>query len=244
MRKLFLHIIMICIFLSGMTGCYQKEYQQIQSNNNKRIEMPQRYIIDVDFIDQRRKYPTGCESVSTVMALRYLGMNITVDDFIDNYLDIGKPPHMKDSIYQGCDPWEQFPGNPYQSNGWGCFAPVIMKALKKLPNYEDYTIQELYDYSLEQLCQTYIAKGIPVIFWASIDMKEPQITTSWKVIGSDKKIEWKSPMHCLLMTGFDQKYYYFNDPMRGKNVAYDKDRVEKVYEIMGSQAIVIMKDYE
>lgn len=239
MKKLFLHITMICILLSGIVGCYQKDYQQSAYREDGQIEIYQQHMLDVDFIDQRRKYPTGCESVSTVMALRYLGMNITVDDFIDRYLDKGKPPHMKDGIYQGCDPWEQFPGNPYRSNGWGCFAPVIMKALKKLPDYQQYTVKELYNESIEDLCQNYIARDIPVVFWASIDMKEPKVTTKWKDIGSEKEIEWKSPMHCLLMTGFDKNYYYFNDPMRGKNVAYEKAKVERVYEIMGSQAIVI-----
>ena len=42
--------------------------------------------IDVPYIDQSKRYPTGCESVSTVMALQYAGVNISVDKFIDNYL--------------------------------------------------------------------------------------------------------------------------------------------------------------
>lgn len=35
--------------------------------------------IDVPYIDQSKLYPTGCESVSTVMLLRFLGIDITVD---------------------------------------------------------------------------------------------------------------------------------------------------------------------
>ena len=33
--------------------------------------------IDVPYIDQSKLYPTGCESVSTVMLLRFLGIDIT-----------------------------------------------------------------------------------------------------------------------------------------------------------------------
>ena len=44
------------------------------------------YIIKVPQINQS-SYPTGCESVTTVMALNYQGYNISVDDFIDNYLN-------------------------------------------------------------------------------------------------------------------------------------------------------------
>ena len=43
--------------------------------------------IDVPYIDQSKLYPTGCESVSTVMLLRFLGIDITVDEFIEKYLE-------------------------------------------------------------------------------------------------------------------------------------------------------------
>ena len=44
-------------------------------------------IIEAPYIDQSVKYPTGCESVSAVMLLQYLGIHITVDEFIQDYLD-------------------------------------------------------------------------------------------------------------------------------------------------------------
>lgn len=44
-------------------------------------------LIKVPYIDQSVKYPTGCESVSSVMLLRYLGYNLSVDEFIEKYLD-------------------------------------------------------------------------------------------------------------------------------------------------------------
>ncbi len=43
--------------------------------------------IQVPYIDQSIKYPTGCESVSAVMLLKYLGYEITVDEFIQNCLE-------------------------------------------------------------------------------------------------------------------------------------------------------------
>ncbi|MBR4881283.1 MAG: C39 family peptidase, partial [Clostridia bacterium] len=48
--------------------------------------------IDVTYINQLDDYPNGCEAVSTVMALSYLGIDISVDDFIDRYLDMGDTP--------------------------------------------------------------------------------------------------------------------------------------------------------
>ena len=38
--------------------------------------------IDVPYINQSENYPTGCESVTTVMLLHYPGYDISVDDFV------------------------------------------------------------------------------------------------------------------------------------------------------------------
>ena len=44
-----------------------------------------RNVIDVPYLDQSVRYPTGCESVSAVMLLRYLGYEMSVDEFIEQY---------------------------------------------------------------------------------------------------------------------------------------------------------------
>lgn len=49
--------------------------------------------LDVPFIDQRQSYPSGCESVSAVMALKHCGVAVSVDEFIDKYLPIGNAPY-------------------------------------------------------------------------------------------------------------------------------------------------------
>ena len=94
-------------------------------------EMPG--VIDAPFIDQRDKYPTGCESVTAVMALQYAGVDITVEEFIDNYLPQGNAPYTReDGTLVGADPWKVFLGSPYEESGWGCYAPVITGALEQL----------------------------------------------------------------------------------------------------------------
>ena len=50
------------------------------------------FLLNVPYINQRMDYPTGCESVSAVMALQYAGVDITVDTFIDDCLDTGERP--------------------------------------------------------------------------------------------------------------------------------------------------------
>ena len=44
-------------------------------------------IINVPYLDQSNAAPTGCESVTAVMLLQYLGVDIGINEFIDKYLD-------------------------------------------------------------------------------------------------------------------------------------------------------------
>ncbi len=187
-------------------------------------------IIQAPFIYQMDKYPTGCESVAAVMALQYAGINISVDTFIDKYLDrsSGIP----------FDPNSTFGGNPRSTSGFGCYAPVIKKALDKVLASTKYKATQLSNVSLEDLCSQYIDNDIPVIMWATRGMESPKNGASW--IYNGKKIQWIRPEHCLLLVGYDDYNYIFNDSMRTQaQVYYSKASVEAAYRGLFSQAIVI-----
>ena len=74
--------------------------------------------IGVPYIDQSVKYPTGCESVSAVMLLQYLGYDITVEEFIDRYLECRPMENRHGELY-GPDPYQYFCGSPYDSESFG-----------------------------------------------------------------------------------------------------------------------------
>ena len=76
-------------------------------------------IIATPYINQTPKYPTGCESVSAVMLLQYLGYSITPEEFIDIYLE-KKEFEKKEGILYGPDPNKYFCGSPYAENSFGC----------------------------------------------------------------------------------------------------------------------------
>lgn len=204
-------------------------------------EMPG--VIDAPFIDQRDKYPTGCESVTAVVALQYAGVDITVEEFIDNYLPQGNAPYTReDGTLVGADPWKVFLGSPYEESGWGCYAPVITGALEQLlqdRGLEGLSVQELEGESLDKLCREYIDAGTPVLLWATIAMEAPVESTQFFLEDSGQLFTWLYPLHCLLLTGEDKDCYYFNDPLEGKNVAYPKEQVEAAYEGIGMQAVVL-----
>jgi len=187
-------------------------------------------IIQAPFISQLGTYPTGCESVSTVMALNYLGITTSVDTFIDDYL------YKTDTVF---NPNISFGGDP-RGVGVGCYAPVIINALDKVLYGKSYYAEELHNVSLQDLCSKYIDNNIPVILWATINMQTPVTKTSWKYNG--ETITWIQPEHCLLLVGYDNNKYIFNDPYKEQSQAYyNKAQVAEAYAGLNSQAIVILK---
>lgn len=202
---------------------------------------PEQKILDAPFIDQREEFPTGCESVSAVMALQHAGVEVTVREFIDSCLPQGPvPENGPDGILYGQNPREAFLGSPYSESGWGCYAPVIQKAMDALlaEKKAGLAVTDASGKTLEELCQAYISRDMPVIVWTTMYMEEPSFT---EVTDSrtGQPFSWVSPEHCLLLVGADQQYYYFNDPLAGKAVPYEKAAAEAAYQALGCQALVL-----
>lgn len=192
--------------------------------------------IDVPYINQSENYPTGCESVTTVMLLHYLGYNISVDDFIDNYL-VKRDFEVRDGILYGPNPWECFAGSPYDTDSMGCYAPVICKALKPIVS-DKYEVIDETGKDLEYLAETYLKSGMPVILWNSINMREPIIGPVWKLLDSGEDFTWISNEHCMLLVGEDDKNYIFNDPYENRGVIpCPKEIILDRYDVYHRQAV-------
>ena len=84
-----------------------------------------------------------------------------------------------------------------------------------------------------------IDSGKPVIVWGTLRIQPPQtLAYSWHIDG--EMIPRYANLHCLVLTGYDREknVVYMSDPLLG-NTTYRLDAFEKVFEDMGSQAIVI-----
>lgn len=189
----------------------------------------QRVIIDAPFINQREEYPTGCESVSAVMALQYAGLEVGVEDFLAHLKMAGEPWPDSQGQYHAADPREAYLGDPRGQNGWGCYAPALKKAAEGLlaEKGSGLKVRDLTGSSLDQLWQSYVSRGTPVVVWATLHLE------------NGGTLDWLSPEHCLLLVGADSENYYFNDPLEGKAVAYPRDSTERAYQALGEQALVI-----
>ena len=197
------------------------------------------FIDDVPMISQFPDFPTGCEAVSTVMALNFLGEEITVSEFIDNYLPISNSFYFKNGELYGPNPNKVYVGDPRTERSFGCMSAAIEKALL---NYIDdkSRIKRYEGVALENLCAKYIDHDIPVLIWVTIAMIPSYDSAEWKTDENETYV-WPANEHCMLMVGYDNYYYYMNDCYKGKLIAYPKEKTETRYKELGCQAIVIEK---
>ena len=210
--------------------------------------MPQsKKISNVPLIGQS-KLPTGCETCSATMLLKHYGYNISETTFADKYL-VKKPFGYSNGSYTGPDPNCAFVGTPYSSNSYGAYAPIMVKCMNKYLSDKSYKAVEISGKSLEYLSGKYVAQGQPIMVWATINMSPSFKTTTWRVNYTDENAKyklgsyytWTAGEHCLLLTGYDKDYYYFNDPWTNARTRYSKSLVNTRYNELGKQAVVMVK---
>ena len=210
--------------------------------------MPQsKKISNVPLIGQS-KLPTGCETCSATMLLNFYGYKISETTFADKYL-VKKPFGYSNGSYTGPDPNCAFVGTPYSSNSYGAYAPIMVKCMNKYLSDKSYKAVEISGKSLEYLSGKYVAQGQPIMIWATINMLPSFKTTTWRVNYTDENAKyklgsyytWIAREHCLVMTGYDNYYYYFNDPWTNARTRYSKSLVNTRYNELGKQAVVMVK---
>lgn len=214
------------------------------------VTAPKKHIIkNIPIIMQGDEYPSGCESVSSTMLLNYYGFEIDTDKFIDKYLPQESFSFDKKGEMYGPDAYSAFIGSPYSEDSLGCFPPVIENAMNDYFGDKGFRAVDITGSSMESLITRYIANDAPVLIWATMWMSEPVVTYEWKVDGATENspyedgdtFEWLANEHCMLLVGYDEDYYYLNDPLVGENTKYERDIFEERYTQMGKCALVIDK---
>jgi len=185
---------------------------------------------------QHPDFPTGCEVVTATMALRYVGVEVTTAELVDNHLATSRDWYHYGGKFYGPDPAVYFCGDPRSEQSYGCFSSVIRNMLVSFLDAPNRII-DAGGVSLQQLCKQYIDADIPVMIWATIGMSEPTKGRNW-VLPDGSDFVWPAGEHCLLLVGYDEASYYFNDPTDGVMVAYPRAISEKRYAQMGRQALV------
>lgn len=200
--------------------------------------MPESYLIKtVKPLNQNPDFPTACEGVCAVMALRNANYSVTISTFLDKCIDRSYNFYVMEEQFYGPDPNRFFCGEPRNETGYGCFAPVIEKGIKRATNSKKSAVDTTGE-TLDTLCQKYIINDQPVIVWATVDMQESTPGKSW-LLDDGTEFVWPSGEHALLLVGYDKDTYSFADPMVGEIVKYDKELSTLRYEELGSMSVAV-----
>lgn len=191
-------------------------------------------ILQVIALSQYPELPTGCEATSATMALNHIGCPTYLETFA-SLLPCKDLEFRENGIY-GADPNEFFIGNPAkEANSFGCFENVIINTVNQ--NYRNCHAEKAYG-SLKDLC-SYIQHDVPVLIWTTMEMQEVLYRTSW-ILPNGANYTWPGHEHCMLLVGYDNDLFYFNDPRSGSCVGYERALSELRYEEMGCRAVVIL----
>lgn len=181
-------------------------------------------------IMQNPELPTGCEVTSLTIVLNYLGYDIDKLTLADDFLpkgEIGKT-----------NPDYAFVGNPRDKHAYGANAPVLAKTANDYLN----SVQGKHDAyylvanDIEDLMH-FVEDGYPVMVWVTTNMEQGYYSTKWVVDGEE--IQWYAKEHCMVLVGYTNTHYILADPLSGEECYYNKVLVEKRYDELGNQALVI-----
>lgn len=194
-------------------------------------------IEGVPHIGQYPELYRGCEVTSLAMLLNYYKINVTKMELAKK---IKKEPFifkLNDGKTYNGNPHSGFVGDIYsiKNKGYGVYNEPLHELLS---SYVGNSAINLTGINFEDLYY-YINKNIPIVVIINTKFK-PLAENEFeklKTTKGDIKITYKE--HSVVITGYDENYIYFNDPMypniKGKK---NKNEFIKAWEQMGKQAII------
>jgi uncharacterized protein YvpB len=202
-------------------------YLQVPKQNSK---------IDVPLILQNPELPRGCEVTSAAMLLQYAGISVDKMTLAKQIKKDPTPYERKNGRILFGNPNSGFVGDMYslKKPGFGVYHGPVKELMERyLPGQIiDVTGSEFEDllYLLSQQKPIWI-----IINTTYKKLRENQFQT-WHTPTGEVKITFKQ--HSVLVTGYDEQYVYFNDPLTNqKNRKVSRYLFQEAWEQMGRQAI-------
>lgn len=197
--------------------------------------------IPMEVVNQYPELPVGCEITCAAAMLNFFGYDVEKCYLADNYLPVSSEFTEKDGKLFGPDPRKVFVGDPY-GRGYGCYEDVIAAVLDDYFSSHDsknraVILEDANSADLERL----LDRGVPLIVWASIDMKPYKYNkvSEWQTEDGDT-IMWLSNSHTLILTGYDGAFYFFMDCSDKTEIQrYPKETFLSRWKENGSQCIAV-----
>ncbi|MEW9677083.1 C39 family peptidase [Lentibacillus sp. L22] len=216
-------------FIDSAIAKTSNQEQPIDEKESVQLKAPQ--------ISQLPELPRGCEVTSLAMLLAY--HNIQADKMkLAQQIKIDPTPYQKtkEGIYFG-HPNNGFVGDMYSfaTPGLGVYHQPITELASIYAGNRvfNFTGQD-FDEIIHQLNQD---RPVLVIINATFKKLPKEQFITWQT--PDGPIEVTMREHAVLVTGYDDKYIYFNDPLEQNNKA-PRTEFKAAWKQMGKQAITIL----
>ncbi|UOE54762.1 C39 family peptidase [Cytobacillus oceanisediminis] len=208
-------------------------------HNTAVIKIKEETIIDAPAVNQFPELPRGCEVTSLSMLLQHAGIQADKMTLAKEIKKNPEPYRIENGkIYFG-HPNDGFIGDMYSFDNPGL--GVYHKPVKELAEkYMPGSIEDLTGSDFEEL-KIHLSDSRPV--WVIINTAYKQLSDdffqTWHTPSGKIQVTYKE--HSVLLTGYDQEYMYFNDPLTGeKNKKAPITDFEKAWVQMGKQAITYL----
>jgi uncharacterized protein YvpB len=205
------------------------------------LSTQQKKIINVPYISQEDTLPTGCELISAAMVLNHYGCHVNVDQVVAR-TPLSNLIESSEGGLVGENPTEAFIGDPYSESGIGCYAPVVVSMMNSfLSENGTKKAVDVTGTKLETLVSSYIDHDNPVLIWATMNMEDTYSAGVWTLKETGDTFRWIGGEHCLVLVGYDENKYYFNDPYESNGlIAFDKELVNSRFITLGQQAVAVV----
>lgn len=213
--------------------------EEIQETSAYNHELQESVLLEVPFIKQYPELPRGCEVTSLAMLLQYAGIDV---DKMTLAREVTKDPtpykRENGKVFFG-NPSDGFVGDMYSLDnpGLGVYHGPIFDLMEVyLPNQS----VDLTGRSFEDIYY-FLSQDLPI--WVIINGPMKRLGDGhfqyWETPSGTIEITYR--MHSVVITGYDEKYIYVNDPLYHKpNRRVNKEDFIEGWIQMGSQAITLI----
>ena len=176
-------------------------------------------------------YPTGCESASLYILLKYYDVDVTMDQIVDSIKKGSLPYRIDDEIYGG-NPEEEFVGDPRDDESYGVYnKPIADVAERFKPG-----VQNIEGLELDEVLEI-VSQNRPVMVWTTIGNLPSRISSMWIYRPTGEKIYWKENEHAVVIIGYNNKQVIVSDPYTGRIMRYYRETFKENYNYMGKKAV-------
>ncbi|WP_053218830.1 C39 family peptidase [Virgibacillus senegalensis] len=203
--------------------------EQFQLSDSKQLEAP--------LIQQYPELPRGCEVTSLAMLLQYNGIEVSKLELakqIDK--DATTYRRTESGIFFG-NPSVGFVGDMYSLDkpGFGVYHEPVSKLAAR------YLGDRVHDFSgghfYEILKHIHNEQPVWIITNSSFKKLPENDFQTWNTEQGSIKVTMKE--HSVLVTGYDEKFIYFNDPLAKKQRKAPINDFKEAWVQMGKQAITV-----